>query len=433
MKRLILFTIQLLLLLSILTFILSNSFIVSLDIGNYKYIFSSNFFASVFITFVLLFYISIFLIFKSRLSLSKYILRKKYKKLENGYFYFVEAMIAIANKDNISAIKAHKKMDSFLRDDKTLSLLLKSEVFKIERNYEKLSGVYETMLKSKKTIALGYRGLMEQNLKNQDYHHAFLYGEKLFNINPQIDKLYETLTYIAAKTKNWSQLLSISDKAYQKKIISREVFQENKSIGYFEIANIKLDSDLTDATKNIIKALDLKKNFPPYIKLHLELIAKSNNIGKLKKFLKNYWFSNPSPLLRTIITDVIIDNKLGDLTFINQVIKNNINNEESKKLLVYFAIRNEEWKIARNSISGLIGSNPSREICIFMANIELGENNDKQKSDSWIMRSENTLTESMWICRITNQPQQIWNSLSDSGYFNSLVLNNLKMIDRNNN
>ena len=30
--------------------------------------------------------------------------------------------------------------------------------------------------------------------------------------------------------------------------------------------------------------------------------------------------------------------------------------------------------------------NPSAEICLFMADIELGENNDKQKSDAWIMR-----------------------------------------------
>ena len=29
------------------------------------------------------------------------------------------------------------------------------------------------MIKSNKTEALGYRGLMEQNLNNEDYHHAF--------------------------------------------------------------------------------------------------------------------------------------------------------------------------------------------------------------------------------------------------------------------
>ena len=64
-------------------------------------------------------------------------------------------------------------------------------------------------VKSKKTQTLGYRGLMEQNLKNHDYHHAFLYGEKLFSLNPNIEKLYETLIFIAAKTKNWNQLSKV--------------------------------------------------------------------------------------------------------------------------------------------------------------------------------------------------------------------------------
>ena len=101
-------------------------------------------------------------------------------------------------------------------------------------------------------------------------------------------------------------------------------------------------------------------------------------------------------------------------------------------MLIFFAIKNQEWNIARNNIIGLIGSNPSREICLFMADIEIGENNDKQKSDSWIMRSENALSENPWICKITNQSQDVWSSLSDSGYFNSLVLNDVKMINNKN-
>ena len=102
-------------------------------------------------------------------------------------------------------------------------------------------------------------------------------------------------------------------------------------------------------------------------------------------------------------------------------------------MLIFFAIKNQDWELARTNITGLIGANPSGEICLFMADIELGENNDKQKSDSWIMRSENSLSQNNWICKITNQSQNEWNSLSNSGYFNSLVLNNLKMIDIKNN
>ena len=34
---------------------------------------------------------------------------------------------------------------------------------------------------------------------------------------------------------------------------------ENKSIGFYEIAKIKFDSDIKDALKNILKAIELKK------------------------------------------------------------------------------------------------------------------------------------------------------------------------------
>ncbi len=432
MYKLIVFSIQLVLLITILTAIFTNPFIISLDIGNLKYSFSSNIFAGILITLLISIYVIFYLFFKSRLSLSNYFLKSRYKKLEKGYFYFVEAMIAISNKDNINAIKYHKRMNSYLKDEPSLSLLLRSEVYKIERKHNELREVYEQMLKSKKTESLGYRGLMENNLKDHDYHHAFLYGEKLFNLNPNIEKLYETLTYIAAKTKNWNQLLIITDKAYSKKIINKETFYENKSIAYYEIAKIKSDSNLKEANKNVLKAINLKNNFPPYIKLHLELIAKSNNLSLLKKLIKKYWSSSQSALLRKIITTIINDNNLDNLVFINQIIRSNIENEESKKMLIFFAIKNQDWNVARTNIVGLIGSNPSSEICLFMADIELGQSNDKQKSDSWVLRSETALSENIWICKITNKSQEEWNSLSDSGYFNSLVLNNIKMIDNSN-
>ncbi len=429
MYRLSIFFIQLIFLLFILTFIFSSPFIISLDIGNFKYSFSSNIFAGILFSFLFVFYLFIYLYFKSKFSIRRYVLKNKYKKIEKGYFYFVEAMIAIANKDNKSASNSHKKMSKFLKDDPSLSLLLKSEVFKIERNFEKLSEVYEDMIKSKKTQTLGYRGLMEQNLNNQDYHHAFIYGEKLFTLNPNIEKLYDTLVYIAAKTKNWNQLIFISEKAYSQKIINKEVANENKSVAFYEIAKIKSKSYSKDAIRNITKALNFKNNFPPYIDLHLQLIENTNNLPLLKKMIKKYWVASPTLIIRKIITKVITSNNLDNLDFIYYLIKSNNNYEESKKLLISFAIKNQNWNVARETIKGLIGANPTREVCLFMADIELGENNDKQISDSWILRSEGALAENLWICSITKSSQKQWNSLSDSGYFNSLVLSNSKMID----
>ena len=433
MYRLSIFVLQFLILIIALTFIFTNPFIVSLDIGNLKYSFSSNLFAVVFISFIFLLYLVFYLFFRSRLSLGKYFLKNKYNKIEKGYLHFVDAMIAVANKDNKTALKSHKKMVSYLKDDPSLSLLLKSEVLKIEKKFPELNNVYEDMIKSKKTETLGYRGLMEQNLRNKDYHHAFLYGEKLFSINPNIEKLYDTLIFIAAKTKNWNQIILLSDKAFSNKIISKNDLNENKSIGFYEIAKIKFDSDIKDALKNILKALELKKSFAPYVKLHLEIIVNLNDKRNLKKLIKRYWSLNPSSLLRPIITKILNDNDLTDIKFINEIIKNNVGEEESKKLLIYFAIKNLKWDIARENIIGMIGCSPSRDICYFMSDIELGENNDKQKSDAWIMRAENAKLENSWICRITNQSQEEWSSLSDSGNYNSLVWSSPMMIRQNSN
>ena len=433
MYRLSIFVLQFLILIIALTFIFTNPFIISLDIGNLKYSFSSNLLSVVFISFIFLLYLVFYLFFRSRLSLGKYFLKNKYNKIEKGYLHFVDAMIAVANKDNKTALKSHKKMVSYLKDDPSLSLLLKAEVLKIEKKFPELNNVYEDMIKSKKTETLGYRGLMEQNLRNQDYHHAFLYGEKLFSINPNIEKLYDTLIFIAAKTKNWNQIVLLSDKAFSHKIISKNDLNENKSVGFYEIAKIKYDSDIKDSLKNILKALDLKKNFPPYVKLHLEIIAGLNDKRNLKKLIKKYWSLNPSSLLRSIIIKILNDNDLTEIKFINEIINNNASEEESKKLLIYFAIKNSNWDVARKNISGMIGVNPSKEICYFMSDIELGENNDKQKSDAWIMRAENASIEDTWICRISNQTQDEWSALSNSGNYNSLVWTTHKMLRQNNN
>ena len=433
MYRLSIFVLQFLILIIALTFIFTNPFIISLDIGNLKYSFSSNLLSVVFISFIFLLYLVFYLFFRSRLSLGKYFLKNKYNKIEKGYLHFVDAMIAVANKDNKTALKSHKKMVSYLKDDQSLSLLLKAEVLKIEKKFPELNNVYEDMIKSKKTETLGYRGLMEQNLRNQDYHHAFLYGEKLFSINPNIEKLYDTLIFIAAKTKNWNQIVLLSDKAFSHKIISKNDLNENKSVGFYEIAKIKYDSDIKDSLKNILKALDLKKNFPPYVKLHLEIIAGLNDKRNLKKLIKKYWSLNPSSLLRSIIIKILNDNDLTEIKFINEIINNNASEEESKKLLIYFAIKNSNWDVARKNISGMIGVNPSKEICYFMSDIELGENNDKQKSDAWIMRAENASIEDTWICRISNQTQDEWSALSNSGNYNSLVWTTHKMLRQNNN
>tara|TARA_B100000029_G_scaffold512468_1_gene609185 strand:+ start:185 stop:1480 length:1296 start_codon:yes stop_codon:yes gene_type:complete len=428
MLKFLILLIQLIFLLSITFYLVSNSFNVSFDIRDLSYSFSSNILVIFLIILILIIVLVNFVYFKTKFVFQKYSYIKKLTKTQKGYGFFVEAMIALLNKDHKSAISSAKKMKGLLKEDTSLSLLLQSEILKIEKKSSQLNDVYDLMIKNKKTKTLGYRGLMEQSLKQQDYHHAFIYGEKLFLLNPKIEKLYDTLVNIIAKTRNWNQLTIITDKAYSNKIINKDQLNENKSIALYEIAKIKMKSDTKDAIKLIEKALNMKKNFPPYIKLYLQILFSINKSNQIQKILKKYWNEFPSPVLRTSITDVLKENKINNINFIKNLISKNNKNEESKKLLIDFAIYFNEWTLARENIKGLIGSNPSREICLFMSEIELGQFNDVQKSESWKLRSNNADLDHYWICKITNSPQKDWAALSDAGYFNSLEWRQPKML-----
>ena len=122
-------------------------------------------------------------------------------------------------------------------------MLLNSEIFKIEKKYQELSLLHEEMIKNKKTETLGYKGLMEENINKEDYHHAFIYGEKTISVKPIYWQVYLTLVSIIAKTRNWNQLINISKQAYNKKIIDIKTFNQNTAIALYEISKIKINSD----------------------------------------------------------------------------------------------------------------------------------------------------------------------------------------------
>jgi HemY protein len=189
-----------------------------------------------------------------------------------------------------------------------------------------------------------------------------------------------------------------------------------------------MKSDPKEAINLIEKAISFKGNFAPYIKLYTQLLFNTNNNAKALKVLKKYWTQSPSSLLRSSISEVLKENKINEIEFINRLVSKNQNNEESKKLLIDFAIYFNNWSMARDNIKGLLGSNPSREICLFMSDIELGEFNNIQKSEGWKLRANNAGSDYYWVCKFTNNPQKKWTALSDSGYFNSLEWVQPKML-----
>ena len=429
LKKFIFIVLQLALFIFLISLIINNSFIVSFEIKDFIYSISSNFFFII----ILFIFVAIFVFqtfyFKSRYALFKYFITKKIIQKEKGYNSFVNGMLALANKDHKKAILESKKISSFLEDDSSLSFLLKSEIFKVEKKYPELSVIYEKMIKNKSTKALGYRGLMEQYLRSEDYHHAFIYGEKLFDINSQIEKIYDTLVNIIAKTNNWQQLIFLSDKALSKKIIDKKICNINKSIAYFEISKIKRFSEPEQALKSIEKAINLRNFFAPYNKFYIDLLIENKKYSFAKKYFKKIWRQNPHPEYKPSLIILADHLQISILELTKYIIGTNIYNDASKILIVEASVKEKKWENARKNIRDLLGVKPTKEVCLLMAQIEEGDTNDVQKYNSWMLRSKNGLKDNVWVCAISNKSQSYWSALSVGGYFNSLEWKKPSLLD----
>ena len=429
MFRILSITVQTSIILILVLAVFNNSFIISFEIKDFIYSVSSTYiFIPLLIFFVLIFLLQTFY-FKTKFSFSKFIAIKKLQNKEKRYNAFVSGMIALANKDYKRAILESKKISNHLDDNPSLALLLKSEIFKVEKKYDELSLVYEDMSKNKHTENLGYRGMMEQYLRAQDYHHAFIYGERLFNNNPFIEKIYDTLVSIIAKTNNWQQLLIISDRAFSKKIIDKKVYEENKSIGFFEIAKIKQLSEIEESLKYMQKALKFRKNFPPYIKLYINLLIQNKNYNLAKKSIKKAWNELPHAEYKESILSLAAHLEIEMSELVKYIAGTSYKNEESIILMVEAFVESKKWDDARNQIKDLLDVRPKKEVCLLMAKIEEGDSSDVQKINAWTQRAKDGAANNIWICTISKKSQQTWSSVSEAGYFNSLEWRQPIMLD----
>lgn len=433
MKKFFITISQIIIVLFLGSIIINKSFIISFELNDFIYSISSTYiFIFLLVIFSIIFIFQGFY-FKIKFSFSKYKLNKVNKKKDIGYNSFVNGMIALSDRDYKKAIYESKKVTSFLPESPALNLLLKSEIFKFEKKYDELNLVYQEMSKNKNTENLAFRGMMEQYLRAQDYHHAFIYGEKLFKNNPNIEKIYDALIQIISKTKNWQELQSITDIALAKKIINKKTFQENQSIAYFEIAKIKQYSEIDTSIEYTYKALNLRKNFAPYIKFYIELLIQNKNYDKAKKFVRKSWKESPHQEYKSEIVELAKHLNVDFLEFIKEITKQNLQLEVSRLFLVEASIIVKKWDVARNQIKELLDVKPKKEVCLLMAKIEEGETGDIQKINSWNLRANSGQDNNVWVCLITNQFQDEWSSVSIGGHFNSLEWKQPIMISANNN
>ena len=261
---------------------------------------------------------------------------------------------------------------------------------------------------------------MEQNLKMQDYHHAMIYAEQIYNINPKLNWIYETFVQIIIKTRNWQKLIEINNEAKNKKIISKNKQQRSNAIALYEIALIKEGVSIRESLDLLHEAVSNRPNFSPIIKKFISLLIDDNQLIRAQKVLYKTWNVEPNKVLFDELVKIVNINNDSLVSAVNKLTKSNKDKYDNLIARVKANIYEKKWVDAKNIIKPALSVRPNKTICQLMSEIEMGISGNSQKANSWNSRASLGEPEKTWVCKNTNRTQDRWESVSQDGFFDSL-------------
>ncbi len=378
---------------------------------------SSIIFISVFLIVLILIIYRIYIFFRqSPKKIRNSMVINNYNK---GITSIVKAIAAMSNNDDKELIVQANRIDNYLKDN-PISLILKAESAKKAKKNDIAEKYYNQMLQLSDTKIIGFRGLLEQNLKKQDFHHALIYAEEIYKINYKLEWIFETIIQIIVKTQNWQKLIEINKDAYYKKIISKKEFQETNSSANYEIAIIKESFSSQEAINLLSIANNDRPNYPPIVKKFSSLLINNNEFTKAKKLILKCWANFPHQMLFDEYVNISRNENTNIINNVSKLIKNNPNEYDSIIAMAKAHILEKNWERAKNLMKPLLSSKPSKTVCEVMHDIELGMSGNAQKANSWKNRILMGDYEKTWVCKYTGYIQDNWSPVSEGGFLNSL-------------
>lgn len=343
----------------------------------------------------------------------------KIKNYNKSFKAIVKAMAALYNNDDKELNFQSNILEKLLKNN-PISIILRAEAAKKSKKFDIAENHYNTMLLNPDTKILGLRGLLEQNLKKQDYHHALIYAEEIYNINPRLDWIYKTIIQIIVRTKNWHKLIEISKNAFNKRIIPKTDYFKSISIAKYEIALIKESTSSIESSQLLKDANSDRPNFPPIVKKLANLLIQNNQLSKAKNLIFKCWSIEPHPMLFEELIEISKRENSSIVSATSKLIKNNATSYDSIIVLVKANIIENNWIRSKELIKPVLTARPNKTICELMYEIEIGITGNAQKANSWKNRAALGDIEKTWVCKNSGTIQEEWSSVSEGGFFDSL-------------
>ncbi len=324
-------------------------------------------------------------------------LSNRMRRRSKGMSAVSKGMIAVGSGDARTA-QQHAAQAMRLLGSEPLALLLKAQSAQLSDKREEAETAFRKLLDTQETRVLGLRGLFFEARRKGDLVLARRYAEEAHGISPHIAWASKSTLEYATHDGDWDKALKIIDQNASRHIVGKAETHRNRAVLLCAKALEFSEKAPEKALKSALDALKLEPGLVPAAVLAAQHLTFKGKYSRASKILENAWKQGPHPALAESYIDVRRgDSALDRLKRARVLARILPDNRESKFTVAEAALQAKEFDVARENLDLLVLENPTARACLMMSELEENESNNTGSSREWLARAARAPRDPAWV------------------------------------
>ncbi len=256
---------------------------------------------------------------------------------------------------------------------------------------------YRALLSNSETSLAALHGLFEQAKVQNREDAALTFASKAYQLSNNAKWAQQALFDGLTKNKKWHEALEIVAKQQAISVGEKKAKNRKQVLLHTAIAKDLEESDPDSALHNIKLALKLLPDFVPAALIGAQIHINRNEIRKASSLLRRVFNKNKHPHLALLYINAQSGaSAIERLKRAKELIGESTDNEQLAIILANCAIEAFDWTYARKILQPFL-DNPTKNICLAMAKIEEGQNNDEGKAREYLSKAVYARQDYAWV------------------------------------
>lgn len=256
---------------------------------------------------------------------------------------------------------------------------------------------YRVLLENPDTALAALSGLHEQAKAQNRPDAALTFATKAQKLAPSLEWANSAVLKDLTDRQAWDEALALVSNATGGSKAERDQRIRHQVVLNTALAAQKETTQANDAAAHANTALKLEPAFVPAALVLARVQSSKGEVRKASSMLKRVWQQTAHPHVATLYAYAQLGNSAEKrLARLAELMPSPPPDEASAIVFAQIAVEAGEWVKARNALAGYAGANPTKDMCLLMAEIEEGQNHDHGRAREWLAKAVNAPRDAVW-------------------------------------